>query len=175
MDSRHNRRHWVGRIRPALLGVLFLGVIALTPFRPLRISGSSMEPTLRNGETYLLDQLYWKLGDVRRNDIVVVKHREEKWVKRLVGMPGDQLQISTRPDGWITHVSNLTTNPALREEGDHVEQRTVAPDEIFVIGDNLNRSVDSTSQEAGAFKLRDIVGVVRTFTFGRSFPFRQHL
>jgi hypothetical protein len=44
-----------------------------------------------------------------------------------------------------------------------------------VIGDNLNWSSDSTNQEAGAFKLEDIVGVVRTFTFRRDFPFRTHL
>ncbi len=120
MDSGHNRRHWLGRVRPALLGALLLGALALTPFRPLRIDGRSMEPTLRNGETYLLDQLYWKVTDVQRNDIVVVKHQDEKWVKRLVGMPGDQLQISTREDGWITHVDNVTTNPSLRSDGANV-------------------------------------------------------
>jgi len=81
------------KLRPYLLGLLLIVVVAMAPFRPLKVSGISMEPTLRDGETYLLDHLYWRLGGVRRGDIVVVKHGEEKWVKRLVGMPRDRLQI----------------------------------------------------------------------------------
>jgi len=162
------------RVRYTLLGLLLIGVLALTPFRPLKISGHSMEPTLNDSETYLLDQYYWKSGGLRRNDIVVVKHGAENWVKRLVGMPGDRLQLTYRPDGWITEVSNLTVNPALEKRGPLAEVRTVGPGELFVIGDNLNRSADSTTQEAGAFKATDVLGVVRTFTFKREFPFQKH-
>src|SRR5690348_15915829 len=102
-----------GRTRAALWGALLLAVLAITPFRPLKVSGRSMEPTLHNGETYLLDQFYWKTSGLRRMDIVVVRHGQEYWVKRLIGMPGDRLQIARRPDGWITEVRNLTENPTL--------------------------------------------------------------
>jgi signal peptidase I len=159
------------KIRIGSLAVLLLITLALTPFRILKISGQSMEPTLRNGETYLLDQFYWKGGGVRRDDIVVVRHEEEKWVKRLVGMPGDRLQITYRPDGSISDIANLTVNPGWERQEPDTVLRAVEPDEIFVIGDNLNRSSDSTNQGTGAFKLRDIVGVVRTLTLVRSFPF----
>lgn len=165
----------LARVRYAFLGVLFFAVLALTPFRPLKITGESMTPTLRHGETYLLDQFYWKQSGLRRTDIVVVDRGDENWVKRLVGLPGDVLQISRQRSGLITNVSNLTLNPDLREPGEGVEERTVGPDEIFVIGDNLNHSADSTTQEAGSFKLKDVLGVVRTFNFRRDFPFREHL
>lgn len=168
-----------GKLRTGLLSVMLVGALALTPFRTLKVSGQSMEPTLRNGETYLLDQWYWKQGGLKRSDIVVVQHGDEKWVKRLAGMPGDRLAITRRPDGWITFVANLTVNPKLieraREPGADVEEKTVGKDEIFVIGDNLNRSADSTNQEAGAFKLEHVLGVVRTVTLRRDFPFRTHL
>lgn len=163
------------RLRYTLLGLALLLVLALVPFRPLKIEGSSMSPTFHSGETYLLDHFYWKLGGLRRGDIVVVEHGEEKWVKRLVGMPGDTLQLRRTPYGWITEIVNLTLNPAGFRRGPGYEIRQVQDDEIFVIGDNLNRSTDSTNQEAGAFKLNDVVGVARTFTFRRDFPFRQHL
>ena len=133
-----------------------------------------MEPTLHNGETYLLDQLYWKPSHLRRMDIVVVRHGQEYWVKRLIGMPGDRLQIARRPDGWITQVRNLTENPQLEHSDEDTEERAVGPGEIFVIGDNLNASADSTNQEAGSFKLEDVQGVVRTFTMSRDFAFRKH-
>jgi signal peptidase I len=160
------------RIRYAFLGVLFIAVLALTPFRPLKIAGSSMHPTLKNGETYLLDQFYWKHGGLRRSDVVVIDRGTENWVKRLAGLPGDQLQITRDAGGWIVNISNLTANPSLQRGGGDLRQ--VGTDEIFVIGDNLNQSADSTTQEAGAFKLKDVRGVVRTFTLQRDFPFRQH-
>jgi signal peptidase I len=168
-----------GRVRGVLWTLLVLCVLALTPFRLLKVEGQSMEPTLHNGETYLLDQLYWKPSGLKRSDIVVVNHREEKWVKRLVGMPGDELQIMRLADDWIYQVNNLTMNPSLRQPlgpspRGIVEEKRVAPGEIFIIGDNMNQSTDSRTQEAGSFKLRDVVGVVRTFTLRRDFPFRRH-
>jgi signal peptidase I len=168
-----------GKVRGLLLAVLFLAVLALTPLRLLKVSGRSMEPTFQDGETYLLDQFYWKLTRLQRNDIVVVDHGDEKWVKRLIGMPGDHLQIHSLRDGWIANVSNLTVNPSLRQSPQNVrgrlEEIRVKPGEIFVIGDNLNRSADSTHPEGGTFKLGDVIGIVRTFTFRRDFPFRRHL
>lgn len=165
----------LGKLRPWLLGVLFVGIVLLSPFRLVTVTGRSMEPTLRTGETYLLDQLYWRSSGIRRNDIVVVRRGDEQWIKRLVGLPGDVLQITTREDGWITAVANLTANPTLRRGDGGEEVRTVGAGEIFLVGDNLNRSMDSTNQEAGAFQLQDIVGVVRTFRLKREFPYRRHL
>jgi signal peptidase I len=160
-----------GTIRGSILAVLLLITLGLMPFRLLKISGQSMEPTLNHGETYLLDQVYWRPGGLRRDDIVVVRHDEEKWVKRLVGMPGDLLQITFREDGSISDIANLTVNPEWRREAPDITYRQVDRGEIFVIGDNLNRSADSTNQGHGAFKLGHIVGIVRSFTLSRTFPF----
>lgn len=179
MDPQHHDRRAVvlTRIRYTAIALFFLAALALLPFRPLKVSGHSMEPTLRSGETYVLDQFYWRGSGLRRMDIVVVRHGEEKWVKRLVGVPGDRLLIATFPDGWIAWIANLKTNPKPppRPRGTLTMERDVQPDEIFVVGDNLNRSLDSTNQEAGAFKLEDVVGVVRTPAMSREFPIQKHL
>ena len=168
-----------GRVRAVIWVLLLLGVLALTPFRLLKVAGPSMEPTLRDGETYLLDQLYWKGSGIRRGDIVVVNHKGEKWVKRLVGMPGDELQVTRLPDGWILDVGNLTMNPSLRRppgptRRGWIEHLKVPPGELFIIGDNMGQSSDSRDQEAGSFRRADVVGVVRSFTLRRDFPFRRH-
>jgi signal peptidase I len=160
------------KVRYSLIGLALLLVLALTPFRPLKVSGASMEPTLKNGQTLLLDQLYWRMGGLKRNDIVVVRHDGENWVKRLVGVPGDQLQILRNGD-WITEIDNLTVNPQLQQNDGEHELRRVGPSEIFVIGDNLNHSRDSTTQEAGAFRLNDVIGIARNLTLGRQFAFRD--
>ena len=110
---------------------------------------------------------------------MVVRREGEKWVKRLFGMPGDRLLLATRRDGWIVWIRNITVSPqdAQREAppGTMPVVREVQPGEIYVVGDNLNWSEDSTTQEVGAFKLDDILGVLRTFTLRRNFPIQKHL
>jgi len=179
MDSRnHDRRAVVlTRIRYCFMGLLLAGALALLPFRTVKVDGQSMEPTLRSGETYLLDTYYWRSGGLRRGDIVVVRRGEEKWVKRLFGIPGDRLLIASRRSGWIVSIQNLSVEAAPREgpPGAFAAVRQVEPGEIFVVGDNLNRSEDSTTQEVGAFKLQDVLGIVRTFALRRQFPMQKHL
>src|ERR671920_339140 len=93
-----------GKVRGAILALIFAGVLALLPFRTLHIVGHSMEPTLRDGETYLLDTFYWRGSGLHYDDIIVVNHMGERWVKRLVGMPGDDLQVECRDDGYVLNV-----------------------------------------------------------------------
>jgi signal peptidase I len=156
--------------RYRILSALFVGVFLLMPFRPLRVEGASMDPTLRHGETFVLDLAYWRLvGGLRRDDVVVVRHRDEKWVKRLIGLPGDEIQVVYLPNGLIAEVDNVSVNPSLRREGRLVRRRQVGPGEIFVIGDNLNFSQDSTNEKE--FELEHVIGVVRQFTLSRRFPF----
>jgi signal peptidase I len=161
------------RTRVALLGLLFLALLALVPFRPLKVRGNSMHPTLKDGDTHVLDLLYWRFNGLRRDDIVVVRHGEEKWVKRLFGMPGDRLQIAYGRGALIRYVANVTTHPNLRRQGPFLAEIEVPPGEIFVVGDNLNQSADSTNREGGQFKLRDVVGVVRQRNLSRVFPYPQ--
>lgn len=77
-------------------------------FQNFKIPTQSMENTLLIGDhltvnTFIfgtgngLDQLLFPSRDPRRGDVVVFKYPgrpEQKWVKRLIGLPGEHLQIS---------------------------------------------------------------------------------
>jgi signal peptidase I len=168
------------RLRTPLILLLLVFVLGASPFRPLKVIGKSMAPTLREDQTYILDTFYWKQfdlpvlgkvgGGLKRGDIVVVKKGTEQWVKRLVGIPGDRLEIAEREDGWIVRVSNLTINPDLRGKFGPGRIVEVGKGETFIVGDNVNYSSDSTKSEIGGFKLEDIQGIVRNITLGRDFP-----
>ena len=167
------------RLRMPLILLVLAFVIGISPFRPLRITGKSMSPTLREAQTYVLDTFYWKqftlpvIGKIgtglRRDDIVVLDRGSERWVKRLVGLPGDRLEIATREDEWIIRVSNLTVNPDQRGMFGPGELIHVGKGEVYVVGDNMNYSSDSTNREIGAFKITDVVGVARNLTLAREF------
>jgi signal peptidase I len=169
------------RLRTPLILILFVIVLGVSPFRPLKIIGKSMSPTLREDQTYILDTFYWKQfdlpvlgkvgGGLKRGDIVVVKKGSEQWVKRLVGLPGDRLEIAEREDGWIVRVSNLTVNPDLRGQFGPGRTVEVGKGEVFIVGDNVNFSSDSTKSEIGTFKIDDIQGIARNLTLARDFKY----
>jgi signal peptidase I len=155
---RGSASHWRWGFWILLLGAVLL----LSPFRLVRVVGLSMLPTLRPGEALLVDRWYYRLTGVFRNDLVVMRHGDEFWIKRVVGLPGDQIALVYGPDGTIDGVLNLhsglTPPPGARFI-------TVPPGCLFILGDNMAISQDS--RVAGPLPLTDLVGIVRTTTMGR--------
>ena len=59
----------------------------------VRVDGNSMVDTLHNGEILVLNKLD---KDYKRFDIVVIKYNNERLVKRVIGLPGEQVIKTTR-------------------------------------------------------------------------------
>lgn len=87
--------------------ILLLTVILLfafsgcSGFRRLKNSGSSMEPTLKNGDEALIDYDYYKSNKLDRGDIVLIKLDKTQsmidddmlMVKRIVRLSGDKVEL----------------------------------------------------------------------------------
>ena len=76
--------------------VICLAVVTLLTsfvFTPVQVEGDSMYPTLHDKSKGIVNIFLVKFGEVYRQDIVVVKYREENesWVKRVIGIPGDRI------------------------------------------------------------------------------------
>lgn len=161
------------RARPgfwiALLGVALM----VTPFRVVEVSGRSMAPTLQDGERYLVDRFYYRASGLRRDDVVVLSKDGEELVKRLVGLPGDELELVMGPELTVFELVNKTTGQQSRwrerSGGLLRRKRVVVPhDHIFVLGDNWWASDDSRA--FGPVPVSTLVGVLRTFSLSRDFP-----
>jgi signal peptidase I len=153
--------HWRWGFWSFVLGAALLVV----PFRAVRVVGSSMFPTLRDGQQVLVDRAYYRLTGLFRYDLVVLRHDGETWVKRLVGLPGDRLALVYGPEGSIDGVLNLQSRLP-PPPGALI--LTVPPRHLYVLGDNMPVSKDSRS--VGPIPLAELIGVVRTPTMGRVFP-----
>jgi signal peptidase I len=163
-------------IRPGFWVGLLTFTLAITPFRVVEVSGRSMWPTLNNGERYLMDRIYYRATGLRRDDILVLSKDGDELVKRLVGMPGDRLELVMGPEAIIFELVNRTTGQQSRwreRAGGHLFRRkvTIPPDHVYVLGDNWWASDDSRS--FGAVSTSTIHGVLRTFTLKRTFPRKQ--
>ena len=127
-----------------LLGVLAFAVFFYTNFKSVEVHGVSMEPTFESGRRLLMSNAYWLVGEIRRNDIVVIKvpESEDVLIKRVKGLPGDVIDFMDVP-----HVWKLSNGEYKVPEGT-----------IYALGDN--RPVSQDSREYGPFEPNDVLGKV---------------
>lgn len=126
------------------------------------VIGSSMEPSLYNGQEIFLNRLVYKVSSPREGDVVVFlpngNEKSHYYVKRVVGVPGDRLYIKN----GVLYVNDETFeeyfNDRIAEPGILENEVTLGEDEYFVIGDNCNSSEDSRSANIGNVKKSYIVG-----------------
>jgi signal peptidase I len=149
------------------------GLLMPSRIRSFQIPSESMVPNLLVGDRLVADGwAYWG-KDPQRGDIVVFDYPRDpatKFVKRLVGLPGDKVEMklgelyindriipqrrSPKPliqDGvWSAaeYVENLggvehTIYRAQPENDLNFGPVTVPPNEYFMMGDNRDRSSDS--------------------------------
>lgn len=107
------------------------------------VKGDSMLPTLKNGEVVM----YLRLGSkYQAGDIVSVRVPEgEYYVKRVIATVGDTIDIK---DGKVYMNDELLDEPYIQGETLHQEGAvryplTLEEDQIFVMGDNRDTSMDS--------------------------------
>ncbi len=128
------------------------------------IVGSSMMPALENSETVLIDRLSYRLVEPKRFDVVVFDSEElpegsEYFVKRIIGLPGETIQIKNNKI-YINDVE-LKEDYGYEdyiESGYAGEPILVGEDEYFVLGDNREMSEDSRFSYVGNISIKDIEG-----------------
>jgi len=138
----------VAWFRDLMLSVLIAVLVILFLYRPVKVEGTSMMPTLFDQERLFINQFSYKfkLGDIKRGDTVVFWAPEaidKSYIKRVIGLPGDTVAVQ---DGFvIVNGKKLVENyvpPEYRDDRSY-EPRVVPPDQYFVLGDHRTSSNDS--------------------------------
>ena len=126
--------------------------------QPYRVEGSSMVPTLAEGEYLLVNKMvYWQVpllgGDdgylvhpPQTGEVVIFRFPDEptrNFVKRVIGVPGDTVVIAK---GTVFVNGQALEEPyvTLSDRGS-MDPFKVPPDSYFVLGDNRGASDDSRS------------------------------
>jgi signal peptidase I len=143
----------------ALLSLVIIVFVVQAFFIP----SGSMEPTLRTGDRILVAKFVYRLWPVRRGDIIVFRYPlnpNKDFVKRVVGLPGDRVEIKdglVRINGRPLHEVYPTALPG----GDRACASNYGPEvvprgAVFVLGDNRCNSEDS--RFFGFVPIKNIVG-----------------
>lgn len=121
--------------------VLFVGINYITA--RIRVDGSSMEPTLHNGQLILVNRLAYKLGEPERGDVIVFyfpRDPEQEYIKRLIGKPGDTVSIQ---NGQVLVNDLPLSEPYISASPMYQGEWVIPEGQYFVLGDNRNNSSDS--------------------------------
>lgn len=108
----------------------------------------SMTPTIQVNDRVLVDKIYYKFSGIKRGDIIVFTPPQnvdnpngDPWIKRVIGLPEDTVQIK---DGKVFVNGEALNEPYEKAKPDYNYGPLVVPqDSYFVLGDNRNESYDS--------------------------------
>ena len=180
-DSTKRQGSW----RSLLIWVLLALMLRWIVVEPRWIPSGSMLPTLQLQDRILVEKLSPRFDRVRHqplplNSIVVFKVPEPlvqagydpdaALIKRVVGRPGDQLEVR---DGQLRRNGEAVDEPWLNEAIDYVMPPVTVPDnELWVMGDNRNASLDSHLW--GPLPEADVIGtaILRYWPLSRFGPIR---
>lgn len=148
------------------IGVILLAVLLTLGFgKRIKISDSSMEPTLENAQTVLVDRVKYNIFQPKKGDIIAFAPQGSKrsvvQVKRVIGVPGDTIQIK-KGKLYINDevVKDQFTTEEIQNAGLCEEKITVEEGTYFVLGDDRNNSEDSRYETVGNVAKKDIIGKV---------------
>ena len=140
-------------------------LIATLVLPVLQIEGTSMEPTLVNGDVVLLT----KTTSFDRGELCGFSWNNKLLIKRVIGIPGDWIEIDT--DGTVYLNGEKLDEPYAEQlsvgECDLEFPFQVPQEQYFVLGDMRESSIDSRNTMIGCVEKDQIVGKV----FFRIWPF----
>lgn len=137
----------------ALAAVLFFAINAVSA--RVRVDGSSMLPTLQNGEYVLVNRLAYRGALPERGDVIVFLSpvTDQDLIKRVIGLPGDRVRIA---DGQVLVNGAVLQEPYIAAAPLYAGEWDVPEGSLFVLGDNRNDSSDSHAW--GLLPLDNVIG-----------------
>ena len=159
LKYRHSFAFTLRSTVASLLVVAAIAVMISTMIMPvLRVTGTSMTPTLQNDQVIICN----KLAECQKGDVVAFYYNNKVLIKRVIGVAGDVIDISG--DGVVSVNGEPLDEPYVSElalgECDIELPYQVPDNRIFVMGDHRSVSIDSRSTSVGCVAIENVIGKV---------------
>jgi signal peptidase I len=140
---------------------ILIALLIVIPFRyfiaqPYIVEGSSMDPTFKNADYLIVDQISKRFEEPKRGSVVIIKFpldTSKFFIKRLMGLPGDMIEIK---NGEVFVNNTAINEPYIIFDKKENFSKKLGENEYFVMGDNRAGSFDSRMW--GTLPKSDIVG-----------------
>ena len=143
----------------ALIVVAAVAALIATLILPvLQIAGTSMEPSLNDGDIVLLA----KSDQLETGDLCAFYYSNKILIKRVIAVPGDFIWIE--PDGTVFLNGKELDEPYVQEkalgECDVEFPYQVPENAFFMMGDHRETSIDSRSSVIGCIASDHVIGKI---------------
>ncbi len=158
LKERRTRNRGIGVvIVTSVLAAAFIIILTNLWFPVLRVVGSSMQPLLRNEDVILC---YADNEIIEHNDVIAFYHNDKVLLKRVVGLPGDVIEIDSAGTLFVngeeqheTYAASISLEPCDIEFPVNVPENS-----YFVLGDQRMTSMDSRTESVGMIPQERIIG-----------------
>lgn len=159
LKYRHSFAFTLRSTVASIIVVAAIAVMISTMIMPvLRVTGTSMTPTLQNDQVIICN----KLAECQKGDVVAFYYNNKVLIKRVIGVAGDVIDISG--DGVVSVNGEPLDEPYVSElalgECDIELPYQVPDNRIFVMGDHRSVSIDSRSTSVGCVAIENVIGKV---------------
>lgn len=151
---------------PIISGIILAFLITKFAFFKATVPTGSMLPTIQLKDQLFVTRIY-NFNNIKRGDIIVFNSKEfnEKMVKRVIGLPGDKVEI--KKDGSVFVNSEKIDEPYVKYNSGDSGTYTVPENKYFFLGDNRANSKDSRYWNESYISKKDILGKAQL----RVYPF----
>ena len=150
--ARRAEEGWKGVVKELLGWILYIAIIVGLTFlivtyvgQRTKVSGASMEATLHNDDNLLVDKISYRFREPKRFEVIVFEHGEDHYIKRIIGLPGETVQIIGNDiyiNGEVLE-EDFSRDGEMGSAGIVANPITLGENEYFVLGDNRLHSHDS--------------------------------
>lgn len=157
-DPRDKVRNFFKELVPYVIIIFVVALIRSFIVTPVRVNGESMYPTLKDGEILVLNKMD---RNFKRFDIIVATADKTKIIKRIIGLPGENVEYKdcklyingSVVDDYVKEC--ITEDFTLKDLYGYV---MIPEGYYFVMGDNRKASSDSRDYRIGLIKSDKIQG-----------------
>ena len=153
-------KKFIKELIPYVVIVIVVVLIRTFIATPVIVSGDSMVPTLDDKQLLLLNKIDYRINDIERFDIVVIDNDGKEIIKRVIGLPGEEILYRSN----TLYVDGHEVESKYNFETEDFSLKTICnctripDDKYLVLGDN--RSVSYDSRIIGLIDREDIKGSV---------------
>ena len=146
-----------------VISMIIILLVRTFLFQHVKVSGTSMEPTLYDKQHLFIEKVSSKIKGIDRFDIIVFQPYEDNddlfYIKRVIGLPGEKVKIENN----TIYIDGKKLNESYGK-GSYTDAKmakntiSLDEDDYFVLGDNREVSKDSREKDIGLLNEDCIIG-----------------